>query len=70
MIFDEAHNTAPASEEVSSFEIKASYLEKCLIELRDLQEGKSHNEDKEWKTTNDQLDTLKGITQRFLKFLT
>jgi Rad3-related DNA helicase len=53
LIFDEAHNTAPASEEVSSFEIKASYLEKCLIELRDLQEGKSHNEDKEWKTTND-----------------
>jgi len=33
IIFDEAHNIAPCSEEVSSFEIKASYLDKCLMEL-------------------------------------
>ena len=33
MIFDEAHNTAPASEEISSFELRSSYLEKCIREF-------------------------------------
>ena len=41
IIFDEAHNIAPCSEEVTSFEIKTGYLEKCLIELHSL--GEAHS---------------------------
>ena len=70
MIFDEAHNTAPAAEEVSSFELKASYLEKCLVEIKDLEEAKSQTKDKEWKSDEEQLTMLMDITQAFLKFLT
>ena len=53
IIFDEAHNIAPCSEEVSSFELKATTLEKSLTELHSLQETQSMNEDKEWKSNKD-----------------
>ena len=33
IIFDEAHNVAPVGEDVSSFEIKAKFLEETIREL-------------------------------------
>ena len=41
IIFDEAHNIAPCSEEVTSFDVKSGYLEKCLIEIHALQESQA-----------------------------
>lgn len=53
IIFDEAHNVAPSSEEVTSFEVKSGYLDKCVLELKSLHETKSTNDDKEYKTNDD-----------------
>ena len=53
IIFDEAHNIAPCSEEVTSFEVKSGYLEKCGIEVHSLQEARAMNDDKEWKTNDE-----------------
>ena len=43
IIFDEAHNCAPVSEDVSSFEIKSTHLHQCLIEVQGLREARSQN---------------------------
>ena len=70
IIFDEAHNIAPCSEEVSSFEVKAGYLDKCLIELNSLQQHHEQNTDKEWKATKGQLGQIELLTERFVKYIT
>jgi len=69
IIFDEAHNIAPCSEEVTSFEVKSGYLEKCLIEIHALQEARSQNEEREWKADERQLGLIKVVTEKFKKFL-
>ena len=69
IIFDEAHNIAPCSEEVSSFELKANTLEKSLTELHSLQETYSQNEEKEWKSNKEQIAQIKLLTERFNKYL-
>ena len=53
IIFDEAHNCAPTSEEVTSFEVKSGYLEKCLVEIHSLQEARAQNDDREWKANEE-----------------
>ena len=56
IIFDEAHNIAPCSEDVTSFEVKSSYLDKCLIEVSSLIEARSQSHyEKEWKSDDMQL---------------
>ena len=70
VIFDEAHNCAPVSEEVSSFEIKSTYLHNCLIEVQGLREARSQNEDKQWQSEDSMLELIKLITERFQKFVT
>ena len=44
LIFDEAHNVSSTAEEVSSFEMKAKFLEQSLTEIHQLQEQRSQND--------------------------
>ena len=44
LIFDEAHNIAQATEDVTSFELKAKMLDLCLNEIHSLQESRSQND--------------------------
>lgn len=44
IIFDEAHNVASTAEDVSSFELKAKFLEDSLREIHQLQEQRSQND--------------------------
>ena len=69
IIFDEAHNVAPVSEEVSSFELKAKVLEATLTELHDLKETHSDAGDRQLKSEPDEIAYIKSMTQRFLKYV-
>ena len=69
IIFDEAHNIAPVAEDVSSFEIKAKFLETTLAELSGLTDAKSMSDQKEWKSSKEGITKIKCLTQRFMKFL-
>lgn len=69
IIFDEAHNIAPCSEEVTSFEVKSGYLDKCLIEIHSLQEARSQNDEREWKANNEQLNLIKQVTDKFKEYI-
>ena len=53
IIFDEAHNIAACTEEVTSFELRAANLEACLAEVHALQEQRSQNTEKEYKAKDD-----------------
>ena len=54
IIIDEAHNIAPATEEISSFQIKAKTLEQILTELDDLKDYFAH----ETKDLKSQVDGI------------
>ena len=60
---------ASASEEVSSFQLKAKVLETTLAELHDLKEEFNGNSDRQWKSELCEISYLKEMTQRFLKFI-
>lgn len=53
IIFDEAHNLPSTQEEVSSFELKASMLDKVAKELAALQEQREYSGLKEWKCSKE-----------------
>ena len=69
IIFDEAHNVAPSAEEVSSFELKTKNLSATLGELHSLQDAKSMEEDKVWKSSSHGISYIKSFTDRFHKYL-
>ena len=69
IIFDEAHNIAQCSEDVSSFQLKDTLLDTVMKELHSLQESRSQNDQREWKTTTEDIDTLEKITRKFMKYL-
>ena len=56
IIFDEAHNVTQATEDVTSFELKAETLQLCVREIIDLQALMSQNDQKEWKTKDNVLE--------------
>jgi regulator of telomere elongation helicase 1 len=62
LIFDEAHNVSSSAEEVSSFELRAKFLEQSLTEIHQLQEQRSQNDLKEWKTSDESLQAIKNLT--------
>ena len=62
IIFDEAHNITSAQEEVTSFELRTKTLEQCLNELGQLQAFRPHDDQKEWKSTDEQIKRLKELT--------
>lgn len=70
IIFDEAHNIAQATEEVTSFELKAESLQSCMTEITDLKKSVENNEQIEWESSETTLSKLHEITSRFFKFLT
>lgn len=69
LIFDEAHNISPASEECLSFELKASQLDNISKELGDLQDAKSQDDNKEWASEPDQLSLLRKFAEKFLSYM-
>ena len=81
IIFDEAHNIAPVTEEVSSFQLKAKLLEQTLTELHDLREESERRGKKDSESANGEkgergmksraagLAYIKVMTERFLKHL-
>ena len=62
LIFDEAHNVSSTAEEVSSFELRVKFLEQSLTEIHQLQEQRSQNDLKEWKTSDESLQAIKSLT--------
>ena len=70
IIFDEAHNVTQATEDVTSFELKAESLQNCVREIIDLQAVMSQNDQKEWKTSDHALEKIKEFTSRFFAYLT
>lgn len=69
IIFDEGHNLPPSQEEINSFEIKCKDLQKCLIELKSLQEIFEFNKKKERHSSEEDLERLKDFTRNFHDFL-
>ena len=70
IIIDEAHNIAQCCEDISSFEVKSGNLDKVLIEIQSLKDHIAHdNESKEFRTSEESLQIIKLMTERFNKFL-
>jgi len=69
LIFDEAHNMTSTLEDQASFVVETNNLEVVGRELAELQDAKKQNEDKELKSTDEDIQHLKMLTSSFKQYL-
>lgn len=69
IIFDEAHNVAQCAEDVTSFELKSKLLEGVVLELQKLQDEMRLDEDRQWDSSEEDVDCLIEIAKQFMRYL-
>ena len=69
IIFDEAHNVAQCSEDVTSFELKGKLLEGVILELQKLQDERGLNDERQWDSSEEDVEALLEIAKHFLRYL-